>query len=258
MRIIIPMHKRKRLGQHFLNSLGILQKEAGVADVQGKTVLEIGAGDGCLTRALLDAGAARIIAVEKDPAYAGLLRKKFAGNAIVEIREGDFLEMPFLSVDRVVGNIPYSISSAILFRLPLLKWERAVLVVQKEFAEKMMAKPNDSNYGRLSVTAQLAFDIEYVQTVPRRFFSPPPRVDSAMISLRSRPPASRLQPQAQEIIRFLFQHKNQSVRKALKHSRKFTPLRLETLGVLAERRVRTLSKEECLEIAERLKKPTAK
>ena len=243
--------KSKKLGQCFLNSHEILRKEASAADVAGKSVIEIGAGDGRLTQKILEAKAGKIIAVEKDKNLAKTLRERFFGENKVEIVEGDFLEVELPTVDRIVGNIPYYISSPILFHLVGMQWGKALLMVQKEFADKMLAKPNEKNYGRLSVTAQLAFGIQYIQTVPRRFFTPRPRVDSAMILLR--PTGLKLGMDEQDIIRFLFQHKNQTVRNALKHSKKFDVKQIEKLGEFAQRRARTLRKEECLEIADKLK-----
>ena len=241
--------KRKRLGQCFLGSHAILRKEASVADVTGKSIIEIGAGDGRLTQKLLEKKPAKIIAVEKDAKYAQLLRNRFANEPRVEIVEGDFLEMEFPPVDRIIGNIPYYITSPIVFRLKEMQWERAVLMVQKEFADKMLAKPNEKNYGRLSVTAQLAFGITYVQTVPKRFFSPQPKVDSAMIVLK--PTQKKLQPHEESIIRLLFQHKNQTVRNALKHGGVKADEKLEDWS---QRRVRTLTPAECLQLARALER----
>lgn len=237
------MIRHKKLGQCFLNSSAILYKEASIAAVKGKIVLEIGAGDGRLTQELLDQGAAKIIAVEKDREYAEMLRKRFVQEPRIEIAEGDFLKLEFPKVDVVIGNIPYYISSPILFKLPEMKWMHAVLMLQKEFAEKMLAKPNEKNYGRLSVTAQLNFSIQYIQTVPKRFFSPRPKVDSAIVLLK--PMGKKPTQHQQNIIRILFQHKNQTVKNALKHGK----ISVTGLEKWLKRRVRTLSPEECLEIA---------
>ena len=169
---------KARMGQNFLCDANILRKEVLVADVVGKTVLEIGAGDGRLTEKIIEGGALKVLAIEKDKELASGLKDKFNGNPHVDVITDDFLEIEPIHADIIMGNIPYYISSAIIFRLKDYDFERAVLIIQKEFAEKMVAKPNDSNYGRLSVTAQLAFDVELVQKVPRHLFSPAPKVDS--------------------------------------------------------------------------------
>ena len=203
----------------------------------------------------------KIIAVEKDPKFASILREKFASrgesagsgdvggrSAVVEVVERDFLEFGVPGdVDVVVGNIPYYISSDIVFALAPLKFERAILMVQKEFAQKMVAKPNDRNYGRLSVTSQLAFTVRLERTVLRHLFRPMPKVDSAIIILA--PTGTKLTPFQENVIRWLFQHKNKTVRNALIDSKMFGREDLDVLGPFAKRRSRTLSKEECLEIA---------
>jgi 16S rRNA (adenine1518-N6/adenine1519-N6)-dimethyltransferase len=123
------------------------------------------------------------------------------------------------------------------------------LIVQKEFAKRMVAKPGDKNYGRLSVTGQLAFDIWFAQVVPRHLFRPVPKVDSAMIVLK--PTGRRLSQFEENVIRSLFTHKNKTVRNALLDSKMFEKKELgeEKLGKFGKRKVRTLNKEEVLEIA---------
>lgn len=244
------MKPKKSLGQNFLKDANILRKEVAVADAKGKIVLEIGAGDGRLTEKILEMGPKKIYAVEKDHALAEFLKNKFSNeiNAKrVEIIQADFLELEptDFDVDAIIGNIPYYIASSIIFKLKEYKFGLAVLIVQKEFAERMVAKPNEKNYGRLSVTAQLAFNIELIQKVPRHLFSPVPKVDSAMIKLIKTD--TRITVHDEDVIRALFQHKNQTVRNALKHGGLVAPEKF------AARRVRTLTKEECLKLANYLR-----
>jgi 16S rRNA (adenine1518-N6/adenine1519-N6)-dimethyltransferase len=237
------MHRKKSLGQCFLEDRNILRLEARLADVKGKRVLEIGAGDGRLTKALIENNPKKIYAVEKDPRFASMLKMDN-----VEVIEGDFLEIELPDVDVVIGNIPYYISSDIIFSLKRIKFEKAVLMVQKEFAQKMVAKPGEKNYGRLSVTSQIHFQVSLERTVPARLFRPVPKVDSAIITLR--PTGASLDEFEENIIRYLFQHKNKTVRNALLDSKKFEK---PELGEFSQRRVKTLTKEECLEIARILK-----
>lgn len=254
--------RRKSLGQSFLEDRNILALEAKLANPEGKTILEIGAGDGRLTEALLAQKPKKIIAVEKDPRYASILREKFAGrtgtDGDVEVVEADFLEMELPGdVEIIVGNIPYYISSDIIFKIAKQKFQRAVLMVQKEFAEKMAAKPGEKNYGRLSVTSQLHFNISLERKVLRHLFRPVPKVDSAIIvltpaTLAPSGPGVPLTQHQENIIRWLFQHKNKTVRNALMDSKMFDEKELEPLGPYLKRRARTLTKEECLEIARRL------
>jgi 16S rRNA (adenine1518-N6/adenine1519-N6)-dimethyltransferase len=236
------MRAKKFLDQHFLRDENIMRKEVTVADVCKKRVLEIGAGDGRLTEKILEQNPKKVYAVEKDKELATILKNKFKNDKRIEVIEADFLELKPCSVDVIIGNIPYSITSKIIFKLKEYEFECAVLIVQKEFAEKMVAKPNEKNYGRLSVTAQLAFDIELVQKVPRHLFYPVPKVDSAMIKLKKT--NKKITARDEEIIRVLFQHKNQLVKNALRS------LHLTVPEKFAKRRVRTLIKEECLEIAQ--------
>ncbi|MFH0884809.1 MAG: 16S rRNA (adenine(1518)-N(6)/adenine(1519)-N(6))-dimethyltransferase RsmA [Candidatus Micrarchaeota archaeon] len=250
------MQRRKSLGQHFLEDRNILALEAKLANPEQKTVLEIGPGDGRLTDAVLALGPKKLIAVEKDSRFAALLRGKYPakadGSRVVEIIEADFLESSPPAFDIAVGNIPYYISSDIVFRLAGMKFERAILMVQKEFALKMAAKPGERNYGRLSVTSQLAFDIKFERVVLRHLFRPAPEVDSAIIILK--PTGLRLDQFQENVIRWLFQHKNKTVRNALLDSKMFVDAELKPLGHFLKRRARTLTKEECLEIARLLKK----
>ncbi len=241
------MKLKKSLGQNFLNDANILRKEVAIGDVKRKTVLEIGAGDGRLTEKILEADPKKIYVVEFDKRFVEVLKNKFKlwiNRGKIEIINVDFLELDAMKVDVIMGNIPYYISSSILFKLKEYEFKRAIIIVQKEFAEKIVAKPNEKNYGRLSITAQLAFYAEIVQKVPRHLFLPPPKVDSVMILLK--PTETKLTEHEENIIRVLFQHRNQTVRNALSHAALTAPEKF------AAKRVRTLIKEDCLEIAKLL------
>jgi 16S rRNA (adenine1518-N6/adenine1519-N6)-dimethyltransferase len=240
------MKRRKSLGQCFLEDKNILNLEVKLADVKGKRVLEIGAGDGRLTDAILKAAPESIVAVEKDPFYASELRQRFKDKD-VDIVESDFLAMDIPKVDVILGNIPYYISSDIIFSLINVDFERAVLMVQKEFARKMVAEPGDSNYGRLSVTSQLYYEVKLERTVLRHLFRPAPKVDSAIIILTPR--GITLTQFQENLIRYLFQHKNKTVRNALIDSKMFDQEELDSLGPFAKKRARNLSKEEILGLA---------
>lgn len=246
------MKAKKRLGQNFMKDRNILRKEVRLAGVEGKTIIEIGAGDGRLTEEIIRADPEIVYAFEKDKELAEGLGNKFADDKRVVIVEGDFLEAKLPGFDVAMGNIPYYISSSIIFRLAEFEFEKAVLIVQKEFAEKMIAKPNEKNYGRLSVTSQLAFDVNLVQKIPKHLFSPKPKVDSALIVLK--PTGKKLTEHQEEIIRILFQHRNKTARNALLDSKKFKKKNIVKVGNIAERKVRTLTKEECLKIARHLGK----
>lgn len=240
----------KKLGQCFLEDRNILAKEAALAEISGKSVLEIGGGDGRLTEELRKKQPKKLFVVEKDERFASMLTKRFSDFDNVVIIKGDVLGIDLPEVDVVIGNIPYYISSDIIFRLKDEKAERIVFMVQKEFGEKMVAKPGEKNYGRLSVTSQMHFDVDIVQKVPKHLFRPRPKVDSVIIVLKSR--HAKITEFQEDVIRFLFQHRNKTVRNALVHSKKFSMEQVSSIGELSKKRVRTLSKEECLEIANAL------
>jgi ribosomal RNA small subunit methyltransferase A len=247
------MKLKKSLGQNFLEDQNILRKEVKLLNPKGKLVLEIGAGDGRLSEIIEEHEPERLFLIEKDDQLVNVLHDKFCGcNERVIVIEGDVLELELPEVDLIAGNIPYYITSSIIFRLAKEKFKRAVLIVQKEFAQKMVAEVGKKNYGRLSVTAQIAFDVKLVQIVPRHVFRPMPKVDSALIMLR--PTGKRLTHFEENVIRYLFSHKNKTVRNALLDSKMFEKQELEVLGKFAKRKVRTLEKDEVLEISKLLGK----
>lgn len=200
---------RPKLGQHFLaDPSAAARVVAALGDTAQTTVLEIGPGGGVLT-SLLARRARRLIAIELDRVLAAQLRMKFALYPNVEIIEGDILAIDFNTVfgpkpgtsrpglaqtpekARVVGNLPYYITSDILLRLFEFRQflESIVIMVQREVADRLAAKPGGSDYGLLSATAQLYTDVEKLFTLPPDSFSPPPKVHSSVLRLRM---ASRL------------------------------------------------------------------
>ncbi len=244
------MQLKKSLGQNFLRDKNILEKEARLLGVAGKTALEIGPGDGRLTEQLLLAGAKEVIAVEKDARMVEMLKNRFAGKP-VEVVYGDFLEInpKEYKIDKIAGNIPYYISSPIIFKLKEFDFEDAIIMVQDEFAKKMVCKPGDANYGRLSVTSNLFYEVKYIQKVPAHLFDPPPKVNSAIIVLRKR--GLSVSIGAENVIRALFQHKNKTVRNALLDAG-YLESKVKALGALLKLRPRELTEEKILEICGKL------
>ncbi|MSR70951.1 ribosomal RNA small subunit methyltransferase A [Candidatus Kaiserbacteria bacterium] len=174
------MYKKKSLGQHFLRSASYLHAVADAADIKkGETVVEVGPGEGTLTEVLLERGA-HVVALEKDSRLIPLLREKFAGK-IFEVIEGDALEFePTDKKYKVVGNIPYYISGALFRKFLTAQHQPSTLVflVQKEVAERIARSKKESI---LSLSVKAYGTPKYIKTVPAGAFSPPPKVDSAIL-----------------------------------------------------------------------------
>jgi 16S rRNA (adenine1518-N6/adenine1519-N6)-dimethyltransferase len=208
------LRQKKRLSQVFLKDYSAVSGVFDELDLKGKTVLEIGAGTGIITR-VLSKKARKVVALEIDPDACGLLRENLSNSKNVEILCVDALQASF-NYPVIIGFLPYHISSPLLFKILSSNFKEAIVCVQKEFASRMVAEPGSSEYSRLSVMAQNHAEITYLATVPKEAFSPIPKVDSALVYLVKNPrPALNA-----AFVSALFQHKNQSVRKALKHSRK--------------------------------------
>ncbi len=181
---------RKRLGQSFLEDRNMIRRIAALVEANGdETIVEIGAGLGLLTEELAG-NAGRVIALEIDPSLISVLRDRFRGDDRVEIVAGDALDYRFASATpgaliKVVGNLPYNISSPILFRL--LEFRRSisamVLMFQKELADRIMAPPGKKDYGIPSVIVARYTRAVCEMTVPPTCFYPAPDVVSAVLRM---------------------------------------------------------------------------
>lgn len=183
---------RKRFGQNFLTDERIISGiVSAFAPVPGQNVVEIGPGLGAITRELLGAlGRLQVVEVDRDLAAALPIRLMNEGELV--IHQADALKFDFGSLARgphdlrVIGNLPYNISTPILFHL--LTQADAILdmtfMLQKEVVERMVASPGSGDYGRLSVMLQYHCEVEWLLNVPPESFSPPPKVDSAVVRLR--------------------------------------------------------------------------
>jgi 16S rRNA (adenine1518-N6/adenine1519-N6)-dimethyltransferase len=183
---------KRRLGQNFLVDPNLQRKIVGAVGAQpGDTVVEIGPGRGALTAHLARTGA-RLLAVELDEELATDLAARYRDQPAVSIVHADILDwdppLHHPTVLKVVGNIPYNITSPILFRL--LEWrpqpERIVIMVQREVADRILASPGEKAYGALTVGIQAYANVERLFTVGRHAFRPVPGVESTVILIRPR------------------------------------------------------------------------
>jgi 16S rRNA (adenine1518-N6/adenine1519-N6)-dimethyltransferase len=215
--ILESLDKRpsKRLGQHFLLDDRVIRRQVELAELKpGETVLEVGPGVGNLTEAILAAGA-EVVAVEADEAFCRFLTRKFGSR--IQLVNGDAVRAFLPEFQKVVSNLPYQISSPITFRLLQVGFEKAVLMVQREFAERMVAKPGTRDYGRLSVGVFYRADCEIALNVSRAAFWPQPRVDSSIIVLTPRPPPFKVADERvfHDVTKAIFCHRRKKVMNAL-------------------------------------------
>jgi len=183
---------KKSLGQHFIFDTNMLKKIISCSDITpADTVVEIGAGLGTLTK-LLAKSSRRVITIEYDKKLISVLEKNLLSLKNIEIVNADALKFPFETIEgkfKVCANIPYYISTPLLFRL--LEYKDNVLsmtlLLQKEVAKRIVASPGSKDYGVLSISAQLNTEPELKFTVSRKVFSPPPEVDSAVVYFRVYP-----------------------------------------------------------------------
>ncbi|MEP6732153.1 MAG: 16S rRNA (adenine(1518)-N(6)/adenine(1519)-N(6))-dimethyltransferase RsmA [bacterium] len=179
---------RKSLGQHFLTDRRILTRIADALHLEGgETVLEIGPGRGALTDILVER-AGRLIAIEYDRALAEILRQRYAKRSNVLIAEADVLEVSLGDLAAgpyvLVGNVPYYITTPILFHaLVPPRSQRSVYLVQKEVADRLTAAPGTKEYGALTVNVAAVAKAESLFKVPAGAFSPPPKVESAVVRI---------------------------------------------------------------------------
>ena len=229
---------RKRFGQHFLTDQSIIEAIVGaIAPKAGQQMVEIGPGLGALTQPLLErAGALTVIELDRD------LAAHWRARGGVQVIESDVLKVDFRAVFgsnlpiqaaeaaraatesivntglRIVGNLPYNISTPILFHL--LPYAEMVqdqhFMLQKEVIERMVAKPSTAAYGRLSVMLQWRYAMENFLHVPPEAFDPPPRVDSAVVRMVPRAQPAPLQPKVlEELVQVAFSQRRKILRNTL-------------------------------------------
>ena len=218
----VAQHPKKRFGQHFLVDRGVIDAIVrAVTPRPGEALVEIGPGRGAITMPLLErAGALTVIELDRD--LAARLRRT-PGLEVVEadVLRVDFAALPAIADGtrklRIVGNLPYNISTPILFHL-LQSVDKIVdqhVMLQKEVVERMVAAPGRKDYGRLSVMLQWRYEVEHVLDVAPEAFDPPPRVDSAVVRMAPKPAAEGVDPKLLgELVTVAFSQR----RKLLRHT----------------------------------------
>jgi 16S rRNA (adenine1518-N6/adenine1519-N6)-dimethyltransferase len=233
------MAAKPKLGQNFLNDPQAAERiAASLGDISGRTVVEIGPGAGAITGALA-ARAAHVLAVELDGSLAAYLRTQFPPG-LVTVVEQDVLDFDFATAlakyshtsaagQRLLlfGNLPYGITSQILLKLAAshASLDRAVLMVQREVADRIAAQPGSRDYGLLSITVQMYGPAECLFTLPPQSFSPPPDVYSTVFRWRFAPRFAELGVDEAGFLPF--------VRKAFAHKRKTLLNNLRAAGIPA-------------------------
>lgn len=193
---------KKKFGQHLLIASGVIQKIVDEIDVQIEDIIvEIGVGTGQLTEEILKRNPKKLYGIEIDPEAYPIIEEKFSEYKNFQLIKKDFFDVNLFELSegqkiKVVGNLPYNVASLILVNMPFYLdiIQLCVFMLQKEVAEKLIAKPKTKQYTFLSVFIQTFFVVEYVMSVPARFFKPPPKVTSAVVKLipKEKPPIDKL------------------------------------------------------------------
>lgn len=245
---------RKSLGQHFLLDLNVTARIARAAgDLSQGTTIEIGPGPGGLTRALLDAGAAQLIGIERDPRAVALLEtlaSAYPGR--LQVLSADALAVDAGSLGtaprRIVANLPYNIATVLLLRWlrQVASFESLTLMFQKEVVDRLAASPGGKNYGRLSVITQWLCSVKPLFTLPREAFTPPPKVASTVVRLTPRPLplAVARMTTLERVTAAAFGQRRKMLRSSLKS------LRLDTEQVIAQAGVVETARAEELTVVE--------
>lgn len=257
------MRPRKRFGQHFLEAAWADKLVAAINPQPQDRFLEIGPGPGALTSRLAPR-VAHLTAVEVDRDLARSLADRLLPN--VDLIEGDFLDLDLSPLApksplRVAGNLPYNISSPILFRLIDAHRESglfcdATLMVQREVADRIAASPGSGDYGVLTISVQLHADVQRLLTLPPGAFRPPPKVHSAVVRLRFRAPAVALADERVfgAMVRSMFTQRRKTLANALAPfavSQGADPrVALATAGIDSRRRPETLQLTELARLAD--------
>jgi len=266
LRDVIARHgldARRALGQNFLLDLNLTGRIARAAgDLARGTTIEIGPGPGGLTRALLAHGAARVIAIERDqrclPALAEIAAA-YPGR--LEVMHADALRIDAATLGsaprRIVANLPYNIATALLLRwlAEAESFERLVLMFQREVADRLIAKPRNKDYGRLTIAAQWRCQVRRLFDIPPRAFTPPPKVTSSVVELlpRAAPLAPADPVLIERVAAAAFGQRRKMLRQSLRGLGHDPAALLAAAGIAETRRAEELTVAEFAALARALK-----
>jgi len=210
-----------KLGQHFLNDKSVAEREITYADIStDDVVLEIGPGKGILTQ-LLAKKAKKVIAIEIDSDLVKKLENTISGN--VSLIHADIMKIDFYTLPRfnkIVSNLPFQISSPVTFKLLEYPFSKAVLIYQKDFADRMVAHVHTKDYSRLSIGVYYKTHCRVLETVSKNCFSPPPKVESSIVEIipRKKPPFTVVDELFFfEIVKQLFIHRRKKIKNTLEN-----------------------------------------
>lgn len=245
------VHPKKVLGQNFMINSSIIQSMVDSASLDKKdVVLDIGAGLGFLTQ-FMASKCRKVLAVESDANLVDVLRDELASLSNVQIIHNDLFKAKIPEFNKVVSIPPYYISSHLLLWLFRQNFEWAVLILQREFANRLAASVENKSYGWLAVVGYYYVEVELLDDVPKWMFYPQPEVDSVIVRLKpKKPPPFPLKNKAifKQLTQSLFTHRNRKVRNAIRPFTKNVCVAdkekvFETIPFL-DRRVRELGPED--------------
>jgi len=253
---------KKSLGQNFLTDPNYIRKVVAAVDPQpDDSIIEIGPGRGALTELLVESGA-NVIAIELDKDLAQVLLERFSEtlnfrviekNVLdMDFREADVETSPVISEGKLVANLPYYISTAILQQLVDQResFSEIVLMFQREVVDRITASPGKSDRGYLTVIAEAAFEIEKLFNVPPAAFSPRPKVSSAVVRLTPKPRSVFDTEKARNLISAAFSQKRKTVTNNLRTVYPYFKTALNKANIDPQRRAETLSLLEWERLAE--------
>ncbi len=246
---------QKQLGQNFLLDENVTRKIASFAGpLEGRTVIEIGPGPGGLTRAILDAGVEKLIAIEYDPICVRALQDLEDPRLVIIHKDALTIDWAELMLGnsrklKIIANLPYNIGSVLL-----TQWfhffthiESLTLMFQKEVVDRLTAEPNTSEYGRLSVVTQLlSKSVQRKMILPPHLFTPPPKVDSAVVSIVPKEGGLELPLSVlEDFVKKAFSKRRKMLKAVFKEEKE----NFELLNIDMTRRAETLSLQEFFDLA---------